>query len=238
MRIGGKLNEFKKPTQHKNWVGFFHRGKYKALPGDAKVEVDYQKCLAVLLHRFFDLYSDSAFFVCVNSSPRIALPLPRRTILSFGGEAAVGFQYLLVVYRHRARGYSLSCAERESENISPATASSRGDATVMLVSFIFTCGARTSPSGIKFAFSVARPAPVQVLNGYILRRLGHGRLCRSVGLNADVSDALAGKTETHYRAEIIPVAYVGKPVLLYSHALSGHSSEYTVKISFGSSLSI
>ena len=29
MRIGGKLNEFKKPTQHKTWVGFFYRGKYK-----------------------------------------------------------------------------------------------------------------------------------------------------------------------------------------------------------------
>lgn len=39
----------------------------------------------------------------------------------------------------------------------------------------------------------------------------------AVGLNADVPDALARKTETHYRAEIVPVTDVGKFVLLYSH---------------------
>ena len=33
MRIGGKLNEFKKPTQHKNWVGFFIVGSIKAFAG-------------------------------------------------------------------------------------------------------------------------------------------------------------------------------------------------------------
>ena len=114
------------------------------------------------LHRFFDPYPDSALLRLRELFAENRSALAAQNDFVFWGEAAVGFQYLLVVYRHRARGYR----QRESENISPATASSRGDATVMLISFIFTCGARTSPSGINFAFSVARPAPVRLSSIY------------------------------------------------------------------------
>lgn len=162
MRIGGKLNEFKKPTQHKNWVGFFYRGKYKGFCRVTRRQKSIIKNgLAVLLHGFFDPYPDSALLCLRELFAENRSALAAQNNFVFWGEAAVGFQYLLVVYLTAPEDIACAAAERESENISPATASSRGDATVMLVSFIFTCGARTSPSGINFAFSVARPAPVR-----------------------------------------------------------------------------
>lgn len=103
MRIGGKLNEFKKPTQHKNWVGFFHCGKYKGFCRVTRRQKSIIKNgLAVLLHGFFDLYSDSAFFCLRELFAENRSALAAQNDFVFWGEAAVGFQYLLVVYRHRA----------------------------------------------------------------------------------------------------------------------------------------
>ena len=105
-------------------------------------------CMAELIHCLF--YTDFLtpiltlpFFVCVNSSPRIALPLPRRTILSFGERRRSAFNTCSSFTVTAPEVIACAAAERERDNISPATASSRGDATVMHVSFIFNCGART-----------------------------------------------------------------------------------------------
>lgn len=109
MRIGGKLNEFKKPTQHKNWVGFFHRGKYKGFCRVTRRQKSIIKNgLAVLLHGFFDPYPDSALLCLRELFAENRSALAAQNDFVFWGEAAVGFQYLLVVYRHRARGYRLS----------------------------------------------------------------------------------------------------------------------------------
>ena len=67
-----------------------------------------------------------------------------------------------------------------------------------------------------FSFERSASRAGQVLND-IFCGVGQGDYVAAVGLNADVSDALARKTETHYRAEIVPVTDVGKFVLLYSH---------------------
>ena len=60
------------------------------------------------LHRFFDPYPDSALLCLRELFAENCSALAAQNDFVFWGEAAVGFQYLLVVYRHRARGYRLS----------------------------------------------------------------------------------------------------------------------------------
>ena len=118
------------------------------------------------LHRFFDLYSDSAFFRLRELFAENRSALAAQNDFVFWGEATVGFQYLLVVYRHRARGYRLRRRRtREREYLACHCVESRrcyGDARFL---YIYLRRA-TSPSGICLALSVARPAPVRLSSIY------------------------------------------------------------------------
>ena len=125
-----------------------------------------EELIYCFLHRFFDPYPDSALLCLRELFAENRSALAAQNDFVFWGEAAVGFQYLLVVYRHRARGYCLRRRRtREREYLARYCVESRrcyGDARFLYIS----CGARTPPSGICLALSVARPAPVRFSSIY------------------------------------------------------------------------
>ena len=164
------------------------------MPGDAKVEVDYQKCLAALLHRFFDPYPDSALLCLRELFAENRSAFAAQNDFVFWGEAAVGFQHLLVVYRHRARGYSLSRRRtREREYLARYCVESRrcyGDARFL---YIYLRRANLAERDL---FSLERSASrTRQIIFDIFRGVRQGYDVAAVGLNTDVSDALARNTD-------------------------------------------
>ena len=96
-----------------------------------------EELIYCFLHRFFDPYPDSALLCLRELFAENRSALAAQNDFVFWGEAAVGFQYLLVVYRHRARGYCLRRSRtREREYLARYCVESRrcdGDARFLYI---------------------------------------------------------------------------------------------------------
>lgn len=175
-----------------------------------------EELIYCFLHRFFDPYPDSALLCLRELFAENRSALAAQNDFVFWGEAAVGFQYLLVVYRHRARGYRLRRRRtREREYLARYCVESRrcyGDARFLYIYLRRTDLAERDLFSLERSASRARQIIFDIFRG-----VRQGYDVAAVTMNADVAHALARKSQPHNRAEIIPVAYVGKPVLLYSH---------------------